>query len=275
MIKEQVKVLPVVDEKGHVVGILTDEDLTERAGIRQRLSIALRMDRVDLDNEIAALSESPLRVSEIMTAPVVTALDSETLGAAANRLIKNELKRLPVVNTDGKLVGMLARLDVLRQMSHATVPPSNAALPKGAVRVVSDVMLSNIPMVLEDDTLSTVVEKFAQSISHRLIVINAEGKVTGLVSDSDVVTRAHPSQKSGILDALKRIGKPPAGKETAADLMSPGVLAVGPDTPITTAVKQMMDEGRKWMVVVDENGKPLGLVDRQVLLRSVTPHFKS
>jgi CBS domain-containing protein len=58
-------------------------------------------------------------------------------------------------------------------------------------------------------------------------------------------------------------------KETAFDLMSPGPLTAPSDLPVVDAVKKMLAESRKWLVIVDEYEKPLGLVDRQMLLEAV------
>jgi CBS-domain-containing membrane protein len=51
--------------------------------------------------------------------------------------------------------------------------------------------------------------------------------------------------------------------------MSGVVLSASPDTPLTEATQMMLSQKRKWMVVVDEAGKAVGLVDRQVLLKSM------
>jgi predicted transcriptional regulator len=52
--------------------------------------------------------------------------------------------------------------------------------------------------------------------------------------------------------------------------MSPGVLTVRPDMSLVEAAKQMLSQQRKWLVVVDREGKTLGLVDRQILLKALT-----
>ena len=44
MLDTQIKALPVVDNGGNVVGMLTDEDLSDRAGLQQRLSVAEHVD---------------------------------------------------------------------------------------------------------------------------------------------------------------------------------------------------------------------------------------
>ncbi len=269
MLKNKVKATPVVDPSGTVVGILTDEDLLERAGIQQRLSIAIRMDANEVNQELKTLENSPLSVKDVMTQPVITALENETLGVATSRMVKYGLKRLPVVNDNGKLVGVLSRLDILRQVAKITYETPAPHFSSGAVRTVADIMSTEFPMVNQDDDLSLIIEKFSKSDSHRLIVVNEEGVAIGLLSDSDIVTRVQPAKRRGILEALKNIGKPPAGKETAFDLMSPGPLTTSPDVSIVDALKRMLVDSRKWMIVVDDNGHPLGLVDRQMMLEAI------
>jgi len=269
MLKNYVKATPVVDPSGTVIGILTDEDLLERAGIQQRLSIAIRMDTNEINQELKTLENSPLIVKDVMTQPVITVLENETLGIATSRMVKSGLKRLPVVNDEGKLVGVLSRLDILRQVAKTTYETPTPHFPSGVVRTVSDIMSVEIPMVNQDDDLSLIIEKFSKSNSHRLIVVDTEGVAIGLLSDSDIVTRVQPAKRRGILEALKNIGRPPASKETAFDLMSPGPLTTSPETSIVDALKRMLADSRKWMVVVDDKGHPLGLIDRQMMLEAI------
>ncbi len=270
MLEKRVKAMPVTDSAGRVVGILTDEDLLERAGIRQRLSVAIRMDRAEIEQELRALESSSRKVADVMSHPAVTVLGSDTLGIATSKMTKAGLKRFPVVNGDGKLIGMLSRLDILREVARTEpVDHSKEKLLPHAGRLVRDIMTTDIPMVHQDEDLSAIIDKFARSDSNRLIVVDSQRKAIGLLSDSDVVARVQPSKRKNILEALRQIGKPSPGKETAFDLMSPGPLMASPDLPIVDAVKKMLAESRKWLVVVDENGKPLGLVDRQMLLEAV------
>ncbi len=269
MLKNQVKATPVIDSIGKVVGILTDEDLLERAGVHQRLSVAIRMDTNEINQELHSLEDSTLKVNDVMTHPVITVLENESLGLATSRMVKYGMKRLPVVDSEGKLVGVLSRLDILRQVAQTSYEVPIAHMPTGSVRLVTDIMSSEIPIINQDDDLSLIVEKFSKTESHRLIVVNQDGKAIGLISDSDVVARVQPHQRRGILEALKNIGKPPAGKETAFDLMSPGPLTVAPEITVVEALKMMLADARKWMVVVNEKGHPLGLVDRQMMLEAM------
>jgi CBS domain-containing protein len=269
MIQNSLKAMPVVDGEGKVTGILTDEDLLERAGIQQRLSVTLQMGKTDIQRDLEAASEIALSVKEVMTSPVVTAKTTESLGTATSKMVKAGLKRLPVVDESGRLAGMFSRLDVLRQVADApsTVLPPH--LKSGAVQQVKDIMLTDFPTVNQEEDLSLVVEKLVRWNTHRLIVVDAAGKAIGLIADSDVIARVQPEHRRGILDAFRNIGRPPAGKETAFDLMSPGVTCIPPDMSIVDASRMMLAEGRKWLVVIDEKGIPAGLIDRRTLLESL------
>jgi nucleotide-binding universal stress UspA family protein len=59
------------------------------------------------------------------------------------------------------------------------------------------------------------------------------------------------------------------GALTAQQIMRPHLFAVMPTAPIGEAIRTMLAHQIKRLVVVDEAGKPLGLVDRQQLLRSL------
>lgn len=268
MLNTLIKAMPVTDAEGRVLGMLTDEDLLERAGVQQRLSVAERLEDDLLAEELARLHTSPLKVADVMTQPVITALAGEPLGAAAARMAKAGIKRLPVLDETGRLVGVLSRADILRLLSEK--PAGKMSAPPGAARTVRDVMTPIVPAVRHDDGLPEIVEKLLESGAHRVIVLDSAGKAIGLISDSDVVARIQPAQRRGVLAALFGDAASPASPVTAAELMSPGVLTASPETPLVSAARMMMNHKRKWLVVVDADERPLGLVDRHILLRALT-----
>lgn len=270
MLKNNLKALPVVEANNVVVGVLTDEDVLTRAGLGQRLSLAARLDAAHLNLEFQRLEESHLHVGDIMSKPPITTQPKESLAVAAARMARHAIKRLPVVDEHGKLVGVIARLDILEQVADARTKAGKKPIPVGAGKIVRDVMVSEIPMVHADADLAELVNAFVAANTHRLIVVDENARPIGLVNDADVVTRLQPAHQRGILDALQRRGPVPASSATARELMSPEVLTVTPETALTEATQKMLAAGRKWMTVVDAQGKPLGLLDRQALLVAVT-----
>jgi CBS-domain-containing membrane protein/PII-like signaling protein len=268
MLDTLLKALPVVDKDGEVVGLLTDGDLLERAGLQQRLSVAKQLDAAFLKDEMEHLRTTTQTVADVMSKPAITVRAKDSLGVAASRMAKAGVKRLPVVDENNRLVGVLSRLDILRLVAEKDAKKMVA--PPGAATSLRDVMSPTIPVVQLGDDLGTIVDKLLETGSHRVIVVDIKGNAVGLISDSDVVARIQPSERRGVLAALSGGGNVPSSKVTAGKLMSPGVLTAKPETALVEAVKMMMSPKRKWLVVVDEHNLPLGLVDRHILFRAMT-----
>lgn len=272
MLKHLLKALPVLNKNGEVVGILTDEDLLDKAGLEQHLSIAERLDDHMLQAEFTALRKSPLKVADVMTSPAITVREDEALGVAAARMAEHGIKRLPVLNQSGKLVGVLSRVDVLQQVVSEEAKKRAARAPTGAAQTLGDIMIPEVPTIEEDAPLSDVVARFLEADTRRLIVIDMAGRPLGLISDADVVTRVQPASQRGVLQALRGRKNVPDEKITASQLMSRKVLSASPSTPLMEATHMMLSQKRKWMVVVDAEGKAIGLVDRQVLFKAAMHH---
>jgi len=274
MVSHQLKALPVVNEDQQVVGIITDEDLISRAGLQQRLSVAKHLDPEIIEEEIRQLSESHQLVKDIMTRPVIITSEDTALSHAVGLMKKHHLKRIPVTGKNGKLVGMLSRLDVLRQIAsiESTLPIATQFLtiPKR----VGDIMSPEVPLVTEVDQIEKIIEALLRYQSHRLIVVDDQNRVSGIISDVDIVNRIPGQSKSSILSAFQHPGESLVSNVIARQIMSKDPIQAQAGLPIPEAIQMMIAEGRKIMVIVDEENHPLGLVDRQSLLEALinVPH---
>ena len=121
---------PVVDEDDVVVGIVTQHDLvhlfqTEDRTLwlpvglppfTQTLTYAIDVSWDDLDLGIDLAKNANRPISEVMTTDVVTVTPDADLDTVLDLLADDErdINRLPVVDDDGRLVGIVARQDVLR-----------------------------------------------------------------------------------------------------------------------------------------------------------------
>lgn len=269
MLKNLLKALPVLNKNGEVVGILTDEDLLEKIGLQQHLSIAERLDEKTLQAELESLRTSPLKVADVMVSPAITARGDEPLGIAAARMAEHRIKRLPVLDEKGKLAGVLSRVDVLKQVVSEESRKRAAKAPTGAARTLGDIMITEVPTIEEDAPLADVIARFLEAGTRRLIVVDETGQPLGLISDADAVTRVQPTAQRGVLQALRGRKNAPDERISASEIMSQRVLSATADTPLTDATQLMLAQKRKWMVVVDAEGKAIGLVDRQALFKAM------
>jgi CBS domain-containing protein len=106
----RVSAVPVVDEDGALVGIVTEEDLLLKEGRFQDEVRLLESPRRRRERHKA----EGLFAMDLMTSPVVTVAPEATLAAAARRIHERHVKRLPVVDETGTLVGIVSRADLLR-----------------------------------------------------------------------------------------------------------------------------------------------------------------
>jgi CBS domain-containing protein len=268
LLKESFKAVPVIDPDRHVIGIISDGDLIERGGMPLRLSVGQVLDEVTLREQLHSILATGKLARDIMT-PSPVCLDARTpIDRAARRMVQTNLKRLPVIDERGKLVGMLSRVDVLHSLVNVPIGSEEHARANGAT--VGDVMSLHVPLVNEEAPLEEIVERMVTGDLRRVIVINQSGQPVGLITDGDLVARVAPKHRSGVVAALLGRGLVhPAGEVTARHIMSEGVLSGPPETPLVAAVGQMLERQTKRFVVVDGQGKPIGIVDRQTALRTL------
>ncbi|MBW4680432.1 MAG: CBS domain-containing protein [Microcoleus vaginatus WJT46-NPBG5] len=114
--------LPVVDETGKLVGILSETDLMVRAtGTTPPAYIVLLDSVIYLKNP--ATHERDLHkalgqtVGEVMSQNPITITPDKSLKDAARQIHDRKIHRLPVLDTDGHLIGILTRGDIVREMA--------------------------------------------------------------------------------------------------------------------------------------------------------------
>ena len=99
----RIRHLPVADEEGTLVGILTDRDI--------RYYLSPRLGTISENNSDRATLER--RVHTAMVRNVVTGTPDMSLGAAAKKLLQDRVGCLPVVDNDHRVVGVVTTSDFL------------------------------------------------------------------------------------------------------------------------------------------------------------------
>lgn len=107
--------VPVVDEDGRLLGIVTQADLLDKEayGPRPRHPLALVADLVANRDPSWRVKAAGQTAADLMTRRVLTATPRDDVRHAAYRMMDARVTRLPVVD-DGRVVGVIARQDVLK-----------------------------------------------------------------------------------------------------------------------------------------------------------------
>jgi CBS domain-containing protein len=106
----KVSALPVLAGEGRVIGVVSEADLLPKEGFRDSDPARLAQLR-DLPGLAKAGAVS---ADELMTTPALTVHASATLAEAARIMTHKRVKRLPVVDEEGRLEGIVSRADLLK-----------------------------------------------------------------------------------------------------------------------------------------------------------------
>ena len=179
----ELRVMPIV-ERGVLVGVVTRSDLLRpRASIGDRIRSRFRRD--DRDEPLLHMAR-PRRpgprapddapITTVMTNDVIAVRRSATLSRAVELMLQHRHTALPVVEWDGRLVGVVSEADVL----------GDPLYTQGPRRTVGDVM-THAPITVDVDATVGAARDLIADRGLRLLPVVKEGVVVGAVGRSDLV----------------------------------------------------------------------------------------
>lgn len=268
--------VPIVED-GRVTGIISQGDLLSRAGMPLRIALFAEYDRLERERLLPSGSRP---ACEIMTSPAVVVAADCSLEDAIEIMVERGLKRLPAVDQDGLLQGMLSRIDVLNALAgHAQerrfADPCRMKMPGWCL--VGDAPLHDIPVVDPDATLAEVLDLF-DGRSQRVAVVDTQGRMVGLISDRDLLS-AFEKRDEGLVEYVLRFlsGRVATAESryeralqavSARDVMRVDPVTVREDEPIESALALLTAHRLKRLPVVAAGGRFVGVLSRDAVVRT-------
>jgi CBS domain-containing protein len=133
-----------------------------------------------------------MRVQDVMTRNVKSCQPEATVDQAAMMMWDYDCGVLPVVDSDGRVMGMITDRDI-----------AIAASTRGRLTTqikVGEVMSGNVYACAEDEDIKSALHTMRRERVRRLPVINREGKLAGILSINDIVLRAEESRVGRVPD---------------------------------------------------------------------------
>jgi CBS-domain-containing membrane protein/PII-like signaling protein len=275
LIRQNVKAVPVTKD-GKILGVVTGGDLVSKGGLPLRLSLAPLLPSHVRDSHKLILGQTGLNAGDVMSAPARTVRASMPLPEVARRMVKYVVKRFPVVDDAGKLVGIVSRADILRSLAgsstHAAPSPEMA---RTLALAAKDAMITDVPTAAPDTPLPVVIESLLTSPLERVVVVDQDNRVVGIILDSDLLaTFSQTDQNTGFLKTLlKAFAKKPQvpvhAPGVAADVMRSEVYTVNENDPLLHVMRAITKTHAKRLTVTSGDGKLVGMIDRERLLRAL------
>ncbi len=117
LIKNKISGVPIVDKREELVGIVTEADLIIK---ESNLPFPLSFSFAFLESYESYTKSTKeyleTRVEEVMSTNVKTAREDMPISKVVNIMINNNINRLPVLNNDGKLTGIITRADIIKSI---------------------------------------------------------------------------------------------------------------------------------------------------------------
>jgi len=166
-----------------------------------------------------------LTARDLMTAPVVTCLETTSVQEALALMREKQVSGLPVVDGEGRAAGIVSQNDILKGIAFAHGPGSpgsfmeafqadrrkatmvmlEVVLEKGRALAVerylsqpiSDVMTRDLIACSPTTHVADVCATAARHRVHRVVVLDPEGKVAGIISTLDLVAKVAEVARRG------------------------------------------------------------------------------
>jgi len=118
LVRRRISGMPVVDADGRVAGVVSEADILAKEGDEQKQGGFLQWLIDPADPWVAARFDA-VTVGDAMSAPAQTILADRTVAEAATLMLDENVNRLPVVDADGKLIGLVSRGDLVRAFARS------------------------------------------------------------------------------------------------------------------------------------------------------------
>ena len=153
MRKENKAVLPVVKEDTDIlVGLVTRSDLINNPDEEQ--------------------------IAMLMSRDLVTVDPGDDVVDAARKMIENDVRRVPVVNDDGELVGIITSFDLV----------SKALTKIDVDDAVENYMITNVPTTWDKSPLNVAFETMNQFGLKSVLALDDDAKLSGILTETDFIS---------------------------------------------------------------------------------------
>ena len=251
MRKEKVSVLPVVKgDTNKLVGFLTRSDLI-----------------VNPDEE---------QIAMLMKTDLVTVKPDDEIEFAVSKMVENNVRRVPVIDDEGDLIGILTSFDIVAQ--------AIANLELDAI--VEDFMVTTVPTTWDQTPLNVAFESMKQFGLKSIMSLDVDGQLTGILTETDFIVESEIiSERSEHSSTVGTEGDKWSWDSTSVlyieknrlrfsnkivkDVATGNVEVANAKTKVTECAKKMKTLNIEQIPVISVEGDLIGLVRASDLIKAL------
>lgn len=266
--------LPVVAENGRLAGLITEQDLYWRGGLRLPPRLLRHLSPEEGAAARAALAGRTAR--EIMSTEPRSLGLSTSIPQALVTMVEWGYAQIPVVDHDGRLAGLFSHEHALREaVTQAAAPPASGAVRDAEtptpVRLVMQAVTHQIPAGAR---LAIALAQLLAAPDRSLLVVDATGRLAGTLDAASALGGLAGDERAAFLAALQGPHPPspaalPGAGRGLEGVLGPSPPTVGPEEPVIAVAGRLLELGVERLAVVDNDGRLLGIIGRGGLIRAL------
>ena len=258
--------LPVLDERRQVSGVLANADLVNRASLLLPARLLRVLPQAERDALLSALPEQS--VDSVMTHEPRCIYIGAAVPQALVTMLEWSYSAMPIIDRNGAFAGLLDGWGVLRAARDAAPTAGGAVRDIDPPTPVSLIMQTAVQQMSASQPLAAVLAQLVAT--PYVVLVDAASRVRGLVSDADALQALEGDERAAFIAAMRGQGAALPGDDRGTE----GLLAADPVTlrhtdTLYDAVALLTELRAERVPVVDGDGKLVGLVTRAGLLRAL------
>lgn len=212
-----------------------------------------------------------LPVHDVMQTEVAAVLPAASMAEVVGMLLEKGYRSVPVVESDGRLVGIITDGDLLRRANTPARLDLQLEMPgqlnqqlaglQQRQETAAGIMTQPVVTITADDSLRVAVSRMVKHSLKRLPVVNAQSHLVGWISRVDVLRAVAYHQHA------TTVAETPAQGSTIAELMIRDVPTVGPQASLAEIIYALERQQQRRVVVVDAGSRVLGIITDGDLIR--------
>ncbi len=246
MVAHDIRRLPILDDKGRVLGIMTLIDILETLYSFVRGTYSDEIGTVSIYSDF--LAAPAMRYA---TRSVLTARPDTTVREVIRMFLEREIGSMPIVE-GGRLRAIFTEWDAVRLISEMDFP-----------FLVRDVMTRIIYVLTHESTIFDALEGIVAFKFRRYPIVDASGKITGMAHAKDLLRYLSDTSVIAAIREGKALDVLSAPITKAAN--SPLVTA-RPDMYVRDVARKMLEYDVGGVPVVSDDNRVVGLVTEKTLL---------
>ncbi len=215
------------------------------------------------------------QIGMLMNREIITIGPGDSLEDAADKMLENNVRRLPIVNEEDELVGIITVRDIL----------SRVIVERKVENEIMDFMQNTVSTLWQETPLDVALEIIHLSGKRALPVLNDRGELVGMIGDEDIMTVSSveeeeiKEQMTGRGDAekwtwdsedtiyiYKRSLKPP--EKSVKEVMTTDLITVTKRSEIHKCA-ELMEENNLNQIPVLSGKNLIGIVSDEDLLKAL------